>query len=99
MEENVNVFAGCTVYGEKWQVIASRNFNSNEIGSVRSNTVVSSQYGKSVCFFMIGGGQTYIPLGKESENIPLGSSIDMTKAKLVTLERTGDGRIVRVEAE
>lgn len=92
-----NVFGSLQTYGEKWNVVASRPFNETEIAAVRSNSVVSSQYGKSVCFFMKGGGSTFIPMSTQGEQVELGSSIDMSKAKLVTLERPGDGKIVRVE--
>ena len=92
-----NVFGSLQKYGENWQKVAERNFNADEIKAVRSNSVVESQYGKSVCFFLAGGGQSYIPLSKQGNDAPLGSSIDMTAAKLVTLHREGDGDIVRVE--
>ena len=94
-----NVFGNGTlqVYGENWQKVSERAFNAEEIAAVRSNSVVNSQYGKSVCFFMKGGGQTYIPLSKQGADVELGSSIDMSAAKLVKLHREGDGDILRVE--
>lgn len=93
-----NVFAGLNIYGNNpWKLVASRSFNDTEISAIRSNTVVDSQYGKSVCFFLKAGGQTYIPVSNRGADPALGSSIDMAKAKLVTLHRDGDGDIVRVE--
>lgn len=92
-----NVFGGLQKYGENWTVVESRNFNEAEIAAVRSNSVVNSQYGKSVCFFMRGGGQTYIPVSNQGADPALGSSIDLTTAKLVKLHREGDGNILRVE--
>ena len=92
-----NVFDSRQVYGENWRKINERSFNDAEIKSVRTNSVVNSQYGKSVCFIMVGGGQTYIPLSKQGNDAPIGSSIDMSTAKLVTLTRTGEGEILRVE--
>lgn len=94
---NENVFGGLQVYGENWQKVNERTFNAAEIAAVRSNSVVNSQYGKSVCFFMKGGGQTYIPLSNQGADAALGSSIDMNTAKVVTLHREGDGDILRVE--
>ena len=95
--ENVFVNGGLTTYGESWNVVGSRNFTNDEIQAVRSNTVVNSQYGKSVCFFMKRGGQIYIPMSNRGDGAALGSSIDMNSAKLVTLHRDGDGNILRVE--
>jgi hypothetical protein len=95
-----NVFSefGLTIYGDNpWKVVNSRKFNENEIAAIRSNTVVDSKFGKSVCFYLKGGGQTYIPLSTRGNDATLGSSIDMAEAKLVTLHRDGDGDIVRVE--
>ena len=92
-----NVFGGLQKYGDSWQVVESRNFNADEISAVRSTSVVNSQYGKSVCFFMKGGGQYYIPVSNQGADPALGSSIDMNAAKLVKLHREGDGNIVRVE--
>lgn len=93
-----NVFGGSLqVYGENWQKVNERAFNQDEINAVRSNSVVNSQYGKSVCFFLKGGGQSYIPVSKQGADPTLGSSIDLTTAKLVTLHREGDGDILRVE--
>ena len=93
-----NVFGGSLqVYGENWQKVNERAFNQDEINAVRSNSVVNSQYGKSVCFFLKGGGQSYIPVSKQGADPALGSSIDLTTAKLVTLHREGDGDILRVE--
>lgn len=93
-----NVFGGSLqVYGENWQKVNERAFNADEIAAVRSNSVVNSQYGKSVCFFLKGGGQSYIPVSKQGADPALGSSIDLSTAKLVTLHREGDGDILRVE--
>lgn len=92
----MNVFSGLTVYGGSWNVVASRNFDAEEIAAVRKAEVVSSQYGSSVCFFMKSGGQTYIPLSNQS-SLAVGDDVDLSKAKLLTLHRDGDGDIMRVD--
>jgi hypothetical protein len=92
-----NVFASLTKYAEGWKVIDSRSFNEEEIAAVKSASVVSSQYGSSVCFLMKSGGQTYIPLSRDSE-LSVGDSVDLTKAQLLTLHRDGDDDIIRVQA-
>lgn len=96
--ENVFSEFGLRVYANNpWKVVNSRSFNQSEIAAIRSNTVVPSQYGISVCFFLKGGGQSYIPVSQMGKQPELGSSIDMSTAKLVTLHREGDSNIVRVE--
>lgn len=92
----MNIFNSLKNYAGKWQVKESRNFSQEEINSVSDAYVVESQYGNSVCFVMIGGGQTYIPLSTNS-SLGLGDSVDVSKAKLLTLSRAGETDIQRVE--
>lgn len=92
-----NVFGSLQVYGEAWQVTSRRKFNSDEIAAIRKNEVVPSQFGKSVCFFLVSGGSTFIPMSNHGKQPEAGESIDMTKCELLTLERSGDDPIVRVE--
>ena len=80
----------------KWKVNDRRVFSSDEIAAVKRAEVVSSQYGNSVCFFMVSGGQTYIPLVDYS-SLAVGDTVDLSKAKLLTLSREGYDDIYRVE--
>ena len=90
------IFDSLPIYAGKWSEKSSRNFTQEEIESVSSAVVVSSSYGSSVCFFMKSGGQTYIPLSSNS-TAGIGESIDLTKAKVITLSKPGESDIVRVE--
>ncbi len=76
---------------------SSRAFTAEEQRAVSSATVVSSQYGNSVCFMMVGGGQTFIPLSQNSSK-SVGDTIDLSSAKLLTLGKDGEFDIFRVEA-
>lgn len=91
----MNIFSTLRTYAGKWSVKFSRAFTQEEIQAVESATVVPSQYGNSVCFMMVGGGQTYIPLANDA-TVGVGESIDLTKAKLLTLEKEGELDINRV---
>ena len=91
----MNIFSTLKTYVGKWSVKSSRAFTQEEIQAVESATVVPSQYGNSVCFMMVGGGQTYIPLANDA-TVGVGESIDLTKAKLLTLEKEGESDINRV---
>ena len=93
----MNIFAGLNVYGGKWNVTNTRGFEAEEIAAVKNAEVVASDYGKSVCFFMAGGGQTYIPLSNQS-SLGVGDSVDLTKAKILTLHRDGSDDITRIDA-
>ena len=78
-----------------WRVKGIRSFNIEERLAVNRAEVVASDYGFSVCFFMNAGGQTYIPLDRNSE-LTIGDELDMNTAKLITLCRKGKSDIVRV---
>ena len=92
-----NIFSTLRVYAGKWNLKSSRAFSPEEVAAVSSAVVVASQYGNSVCFTMVGGGQTFIPLSQNSAK-DVGDSIDLTSAKLLTLGKTGESDIFRIEA-
>lgn len=91
------IFASLRIYADKWYEKDKRAFTSEEIAAVDTATVVSSQYGFSVCFFMKSGGQTYIPLDTNS-SLSEGDKVDLTNALLITLSRAGENDIYRVRA-
>lgn len=93
----MNIFDGLQVYGGKWNVTNERSFDAEEIAAVTKAEVVASEYGNSVCFFMRGGGQSYIPLSNQS-SLGVGDSVDLTKAKILTLHRDGNDDITRIDA-
>jgi len=93
----MNIFSALRVYAGKWSEKESRDFTSDEIAAVEQAKVVESQYGLSVCFMMIQGGMTFIPLDQNS-SLGIDAVVDLTKAKLVTLQRPGENNIYRVRA-
>lgn len=93
----MNIFSKLQVYAGKWNLKASRSFEKEEIAAVSEAEVVSSQYGNSVCFHMVGGGKTFIPLSSDS-TLSIGETIDLSKAQLLTLGKDGESDILRVRA-
>ena len=93
----MNIFSALRVYAGKWSEKNVRDFAPEEVAAVEQAKVVESQYGFSVCFFMKGGGQSYIPLDQNS-SLGIDAVVDLTKAKLVTLQRPGEDDIYRVRA-
>ena len=91
----MNIFSNLRVYAGKWSVKETRNFTAEEIAQVSQAVVVPSQYGNSVQFTMVSGSLTYIPLDQNS-TLGVGEVIDITKAKLTTLEKSGEADIYRV---
>lgn len=92
----MNIFDSLRIYAGKWSLKSSRNFTAQEINAVESAVVVPSDYGNSVMFTMVSGGKTFIPLSQNS-NAGVGEVIDLSTAKLLTLERQGEADIFRVE--
>lgn len=92
----MNIFNAIKVYAGKWQVKDSRAFSQEEIDAVAKASVVDSQYGLSVCFFLKSGGQSFIPLSSTS-SLNVGDAVNLSTAKLLTLSREGDNDIMRVE--
>lgn len=90
-----NIFASLRTYAGKWSVKATRKFTAEEINAVSSAEVVPSQFGNSVCFHMIGGGMTFIPLSSDSSK-SVGDSVDLNAASIITLEKSGEADITRV---
>ena len=93
----MNIFSSLRIYAGKWNLKASRVFNQEELASIRSARVVASQYGNSVCFMMVSGGQTFIPLD-QSSTLGVGETVDLSKAELLTLSKEGEADIYRVKA-
>ena len=92
----MSIFDKLEVYAAKWAKTASRGFQTEEIAAVNEAVVVESDYGNSVCFFMKAGGRTYLPLSTES-TYEVGDKVDLTSAKLITLSKSGEADISRVE--
>ena len=92
----MNIFNAIKVYAGKWQVKNSRAFSQEEIDAVDKASVVDSQYGLSVCFFLKSGGQAFIPLSSTS-CLNVGDAVNLSAANLLTLSREGDDDIMRVE--
>lgn len=91
----MNIFAGLQKYATRYEVKNIRDFNAEELAQISSAKVVASQYGMSVCFYMVEGGQTYVPVSRDSI-CQIGDAVDVTKAKILTLEKDGD-TINRIE--
>jgi hypothetical protein len=91
----MNIFNSLRIYAGKWNEKEVNAFSQEEIDSISKAEVVESQYGLSVCFYLKAGGQAYIPLDQNA-SASLGDTIDLSKAKVVTLSKAGEDDIYRV---
>ena len=93
----MNIFNSLRIYAGKWEVKETRDFTAEEKAAISQAVVVSSQFGSSVQFTMTAGGMTFIPLDQNSA-LGTGELVDLTKAKLITLSKSGEADIYRVLA-
>lgn len=75
-------------YQSNWEEIDSRKFTDEECAICQSCTVVSSQYGKSVCFHMGGKNTSYIPLDPTC-SVNVGDTLNLKDLTLLSLKYTG----------
>lgn len=94
----MSILSNLRVYiASKWEVSSSEKLSKEDIKNIDSIEVVDSEFGLSACFHLKSGGQSYMPLSKDSE-LSVGDEIDPKDAKILTLSREGDKDIYRLEA-
>ena len=91
-----NIFDSVKHYFGKWNLSNSRNFTKEEQSMIKSAKVVASQYGNSVCFNMVNGDVTFIPLSSNS-SLQVGDTVEVSKAVLQTLSRDGSNDVYRID--
>lgn len=91
----MNIFSALKDYKPKYELKEKRAFSPEEIAGVQSAIVKPSQYGFSVCFIMKSGIQHYMPVSRDT-NPQEGQTVDLTKAKVLTLVRD-ESEIYRIE--
>ena len=93
----MNIFNSLRIYAGKWEVKEIRDFTDEEKAAISQAVVVPSQFGSSMQFTMTAGGLAFIPLDQNSQ-LAEGEIVDLNKAKLVTLGKSGEADIYRVQA-
>lgn len=92
-----SIFDSLRKYAGNWEVSNRQSFSANEIKAVRRTEVVPSEFGLSVCFFFKAGGRAYLPISRDSVEVEIGQSVDLTKCECITLSREGDDDIKKIE--
>lgn len=91
----MSIFSGKQSYAGKWQVKAIEEIPAEDKSAIASAHVVNSQYGLSVCFMMKAGNMFFIPVDSNSQ-CNVGDTVNLDKAKVITLERPGDNDIQKI---
>lgn len=85
-------------YNGKWNVASKTAFSTEDLAEISSNEIVPSEYGKSLKLNRVNGQVSYIPVSNTcEEKAEVGKSIDLSKCFILTLSRSGDEDIYRVE--
>lgn len=92
----MSIFSSLREYGGAWSVKEEAKFDKADLASIKSNEVVASQFGLSVCFSMVNGMKKYIPLSSTCELVE-GDVMDLKKSKVIILEKEGEEDCVRIE--
>ena len=95
-----NIFSGVQIYGEKWQVVDEVKLDAEDKAQFASAKVVSSDFGKSVCFYLTKGrGTQFIPMSSMGKQLPVGENVNLDDVTIQVLSRTGDKDILRVKID
>jgi hypothetical protein len=94
----MSIFGSLRKYATGWEVKSTSSFSQADINEVSRTEVVPSEYGLSVCFFFKAGGQSYMPVSRDSaDKVEIGQSVDLTKCKVLTLGQPGSADIMRID--
>ena len=81
-----------------WRVVDKRNLTQEEKEFVESAEIVKSDFGMSVCFTLINGETSKVPLSTISySNTHIGDIVNINSIKVITLHNDYDEEIHRIE--
>lgn len=93
----MNIFSGLK-YWTPWSVVDKRNLTQEEKESVKSAEIVESDFGMSVCFTLINGETSEVPLSTNSNSkAHIGDIVDVNSISIITLHNDYDEEIHRIE--
>lgn len=93
----MSIFSSLQTYAAKWSAKGSRAISAEEISEVEKAEVVSSEFGLSMVFTLVGGkGKKFIPVSRDS-SLAEGDVVNISSVQLIELERDGDNNIFRAD--
>lgn len=95
----MGILSSLRTYRGKWNVSDRQKFDASELESIESNEVVPSEYGNSVRLNKKNGEVAFLPISNTSKDVNIGESVDLAKCFVLTLSRTGDDDIYRIEVQ
>ena len=81
-----------------WRVVNKRNLTQEEKESIENAEIVKSDFGMSVCFTLINGESSEVPLSTVSySDTHIGDIVDLDSISIITLHNDYDEEIHRIE--
>lgn len=87
------------LYNGKWSVTNREAISEDMLSDAKEAVVVDSDFGYSVKITRNDGQVGFIPVSNTSREVAEGEVVDLSKCFLLTLSRTGDADIYRVEVK
>lgn len=91
----MGILSNMRSYQQNWVEVSRESLTADDIEVISEMSVVPSKYGKSVQINFIDGTMKFVPLSRESEDVPCGTIVKAENAMLVTLKR-GDEFTVKM---
>lgn len=92
-----NIFDNFTASTGKWTLKSEVSLAAEDKAMFSSAKVVSSEYGKSVCFFLKSGGQQYIPMSNQGAQLNIGDNVNLDRVTIQVLGKQGERDILRAK--
>ena len=88
-----------TIYydGVEWEVKGEVSLDAEDKAMFSSAKVVSSEFGKSICFFLNIGGCQYVPMSNQGEQFAVGDTVSLDAITIQVLGRIGEKDIMRAK--
>lgn len=87
----MGILASLRIYAEGYKVVDTLRFSEEEINAIASAIVRPSEYGLSVCLTLKRGGQSFIPVGRDTlPRTRVGEVVDLRSAYVNVLQREDD---------
>lgn len=86
-------------YNDKYVEVANsrQRLNPQTCADIKSAEVVMGRYSKEVCFTMINGVEKNVTLGRDFQDVEVGTLVEPSKCELYKLQRAGCKTIDRVD--
>ena len=96
-KQNMAIKSKIDLMIEGWKVKDEVFLDDEDKAIFSSAKVVSSDFGKLVCFFLKGHGQQYIPFSYEGEQLAVGDTVSLDAISIQIWGKEGEKDIMRAK--